>query len=122
MILFIVNRCVIDYFRWRNEDAHRNALNAHCYWNLRKTGMSSSKATNHLSGLSVAAKNELLFKNNINYNELPNWQKRGIGMFWEDYEKEAKNPKTDATVFARRRKLKVEYNLPMKDDYDEFIK
>ncbi|WP_240971147.1 tRNA(His) guanylyltransferase Thg1 family protein [Flammeovirga aprica] len=22
---------VEDYFRWRNEDAHRNALNAHCY-------------------------------------------------------------------------------------------
>ena len=27
---------VVDYFRWRNEDAHRNALNAHCYWMLRK--------------------------------------------------------------------------------------
>ncbi len=22
---------VVDYFRWRNEDAHRNALNGHCY-------------------------------------------------------------------------------------------
>ncbi|MCP4093807.1 MAG: guanylyltransferase, partial [Planctomycetes bacterium] len=29
---------VIDYFRWRNEDAHRNALNAHCYWALRRQG------------------------------------------------------------------------------------
>ena len=26
---------VLDYFRWRSEDAHRNALNAHCYWKLR---------------------------------------------------------------------------------------
>jgi tRNA(His) 5'-end guanylyltransferase len=26
---------VIDYFRWRNEDAHRNALNSYCYWTLR---------------------------------------------------------------------------------------
>ncbi len=25
---------VIDYFRWRQEDAHRNALNTHCYWTL----------------------------------------------------------------------------------------
>lgn len=23
---------VIDYFRWRAEDANRNALNAYCYW------------------------------------------------------------------------------------------
>jgi tRNA(His) guanylyltransferase len=27
---------VVDYFRWRAEDAHRNALNAHCYWLLRR--------------------------------------------------------------------------------------
>ena len=29
---------VVDYFRWRSEDAHRNALNAHCYWVLRQAG------------------------------------------------------------------------------------
>ena len=27
---------VKDYFRWRQEDANRNALNSHCYWILRK--------------------------------------------------------------------------------------
>lgn len=27
---------VVDYFRWRQEDAHRNSLNSHCYWALRK--------------------------------------------------------------------------------------
>src|ERR1700736_5479120 len=31
---------VVDYFRWRSEDAHRNALNAHCYWLQRKQGKS----------------------------------------------------------------------------------
>ena len=25
---------VVDYFRWRNEDACRNALSAYCYWTL----------------------------------------------------------------------------------------
>jgi len=29
---------VVDYFRWRSEDAHRNALNSHCYWRLRQDG------------------------------------------------------------------------------------
>ena len=29
---------VQDYFLWRQEDAHRNSLNAHCYWMLRKEG------------------------------------------------------------------------------------
>ncbi len=36
---------VQDYFLWRQEDAHRNSLNAHCYWMLRKQGMSVTKAT-----------------------------------------------------------------------------
>jgi len=36
---------VVDYFRWRNEDAHRNALNAHCYWLLRKQGKGVGEAT-----------------------------------------------------------------------------
>jgi tRNA(His) 5'-end guanylyltransferase len=51
---------VRDYFRWRNEDAHRNALNAHCYWTLRAEGKSVREATATLIGMSVARKNELL--------------------------------------------------------------
>jgi tRNA(His) 5'-end guanylyltransferase len=34
---------VVDYFRWRAEDAHRNALNAHCYWLLRQQGRSARR-------------------------------------------------------------------------------
>src|ERR1700687_3966974 len=72
---------VVDYFRWRNEDAHRNALNAHCYWLLRKQGKDVGEATGTLNGMSVANKNELLFRNGINFNDVPLWQKRGIGLY-----------------------------------------
>ncbi|MCR6638561.1 MAG: tRNA(His) guanylyltransferase Thg1 family protein [Sporocytophaga sp.] len=34
---------VVDYFRWRNEDAYRNSLNAHCYWALRKDNFFSNQ-------------------------------------------------------------------------------
>ena len=56
-----------DYFRWRSEDALRNALGAHCYWMLRKAGRSVAEATGQLSGMSVADKNELLFQNGNAY-------------------------------------------------------
>jgi tRNA(His) guanylyltransferase len=112
---------VIDYFRWCNEDAHRNAWNSHCYWSLRKEGVTANEATERLTGLSVAEKNELLFQKGINFNELPNRQKRGIGISWEAYEKEATNPKTGESVLATRNRLKVDYDLPMKDDYSNFI-
>ena len=71
---------VKDYFLWRQEDAHRNALNAHCYWMLRKEGESVEAATSLLEGKSVSYKNELLFSRGINFDKLPSWQKRGVGI------------------------------------------
>lgn len=114
-------RLVVDYFRWRNEDAHRNALNAHCYWELRHKNVTPEQATKQLSGVSVADKNELLFQNGINFNELPNWQKRGIGIYWEKYEKDALNKRTGEQVKAVRNRLKIDFELPMKDQYSDFI-
>lgn len=110
-----------DYFRWRSQDAHRNALNGHCYWMLRQQGQSERTATTRLLRMSVANKNELLFQNGINFNELPNWQKRGAGIFWEKYQKPGKNPKTGEEVLAERRRLKCELDLPMKNAYNRFI-
>lgn len=112
---------VVDYFRWRNEDAHRNALNSHCYWALRQEGQSVRAATRALEHLSVADKNELLFQRGINFNDLPNWQKRGVGLYWEMYEKEGVNQLTGETVIAMRRRIKVEMELPMKDAYSAFL-
>ena len=45
---------VRDYFLWRQEDAHRNALNAHCYWMLRKQGVSVRDATASLESCGGA--------------------------------------------------------------------
>lgn len=112
---------VVDYFRWRNEDAFRNALNAHCYWMLRKEGMNAKTATQEMQGLSVGAKNELLFQNGINFNNLPAWQKRGVGLYWIAYEQAAVNKKTGQKQTTTRRKIKIDDKLPMKDEYSAFI-
>jgi len=113
---------VCDYFRWRSEDAHRNALNSHCYWMLRQQGKSENAAASFLLGKSVAEKNDLLFQNGMNFNALPNWQKRGVGIYWETYQKPGKNPKTGEEVMAERRRLKRDFDLPMKEAYGNWIK
>jgi tRNA(His) guanylyltransferase len=112
---------VRDYFRWRNEDAHRNALNGWCYWTLRKEGLDVAAATRRLEGMSVAAKNELLFQHGINFNEVPNWQKRGVGLWWEKYDKPALNPRTGQQVVAERTRVKIDCELPMRDEYSAFV-
>jgi tRNA(His) 5'-end guanylyltransferase len=112
---------VRDYFRWRSEDAGRNALNAHCYWSLRKAGQTQGQATSALERLSVAEKNELLFQRGVNFNDVPSWQKRGSGLYWESYRKEALNPKSGELVSTERRRLKRDFELPMKDEYGAFV-
>jgi tRNA(His) 5'-end guanylyltransferase len=73
---------VKDYFRWRNEDACRNSLNAHCYWTQRKAGHSVAEATQFISRMATHEKRELLFSFGINFDELDNWRKRGVGLLW----------------------------------------
>lgn len=113
---------VVDYFRWRQADATRCALNGWCYWTLRKAGKSVTEATATLENQSVAFKNELLFQNGINFNDLPTWQRRGVGLYWEEYEKQGYNPIENKPVVAKRRRIKVDDELPMKEAYGEFIR
>ncbi|HEY9260133.1 tRNA(His) guanylyltransferase Thg1 family protein [Chitinophaga sp.] len=112
---------VEDYFRWRNEDAHRNALNAHCYWRLRQGGATKAEATKRIEKISVAEKNELLFTLGVNFNELPLWQKRGTGIYWAEVEKEGFDVKQQTTVIVKRKQLCRNMELPMREAYNEFI-
>lgn len=113
---------VVDYFRWRQQDAHRNSLSAHCYWCLRKDGNSARKATSMMNGLSQGDKNELLFQHGINFNDLPSWQKRGSGLYWQEYQKTGHNSQTGEDTLVNRNKIKVDLEIPMKDEYSKFIR
>ncbi|MEU4690032.1 tRNA(His) guanylyltransferase Thg1 family protein [Actinoplanes sp. NPDC023714] len=97
---------VADYFSWRQADAARSALNGWCYWTLRTAGRSRREASAAIEGAGTAEKNELLFRHGINYNDVPAWQRRGIGLWWEG---------------TGRRRVVVERELPMKDAYRELV-
>ena len=113
---------VVDYFRWRAEDAHRNALNGHAYWLLRNQGLDEHTATERLVGASVADRNELLFKAGINFNDLPAWERRGVAVQWREEPHEGTNPKTGETVTTTRRVPFVNYELPMKTELDDLVR
>lgn len=113
---------VADYFRWRQEDSHRNSLNAHCYWLLRKAGIPADKVQQRISGLTNAEKNELLFSHDINYNELPMWQRRGVGMYFKDEAREGYNPVTQKHTTYVRRALYLDESLPIGEDYARLIR
>lgn len=115
------NQLVVDYFRWRAQDALRNSLNAYCYWTLRKDGKTGRQASKVIENMSISKKNDLLFDYGLNFNDFPLWQKNGVGFYWETYEKEGFNPKTNEKILVSRRRLKVDYDLPFRDEYSDFI-
>ena len=112
---------VRDYFRWRQEDARRNALNAHCYWSLRREGKSVGQATADCSGMSTAAKGELLLRHGVDFDDLPSWHKRGTGVRWADVAKEGVDPRTGATTQTTRRRPRADFELPFGDAYATFV-
>jgi tRNA(His) 5'-end guanylyltransferase len=71
--------------------------------------------------LSISAKNEYLFQHGINFNELPAWQKRGSGVYWQTLEKTGFNPKTCENIKTQRRELWVNTELPVKEMYANWL-
>ncbi len=112
---------VIDYFRWRQEDALRNSLNSYCYWTLRNKGENATKASKQLERLSVSEKNELLFNLGVNFNYIPIWQKRGAGLYWITKTITSHNPINNIEVSVDRQRLQVDFELPTRDLYNNFV-
>jgi tRNA(His) guanylyltransferase len=114
---------VVDYFRWRQADALRCALNGWCYWTMRnKDNMSKQQATGLLYAKGPSFKHDYLFSKGINFTkDIPVWQKRGVGIYWEKYAKMGFNPLTKAEVKTLRQRLTFNDDLPFKDQYDLFL-
>ena len=88
---------------------------------LRRQGKAAREAATILDRLSIADKNELLFRRGVNFNDLPAWQKRGAGLSWEAYPHAGRNPLTGAAATATRRRVRVDRELPTGDGYAAMI-
>ena len=58
----------------------------------------------------------------MNYNNLPLWQKRGIGVYFLDEERKGFNPKTKEETVCVRRVLHLEEEMPIGEEYSRMIK
>jgi tRNA(His) guanylyltransferase len=57
--------------------------------------------------------NELLFQHNINFNDLHDWEKRGIGVYWKIITREVYNSLKDEKIMGECRQLFADLNLPI---------
>jgi tRNA(His) guanylyltransferase len=68
----------MDYFRWRQVDCHINNLYNTVFWMLvQGHGLPHREVEEILARTRSAEKNEMLFKEGVNYNEVPEVFRRG---------------------------------------------
>lgn len=97
---------VADYFRSRRTNSYRNCLNAWCYWTLRKAGQSGTEATCTVARFTSKDMKALLTTHQVDFEAIPNWQKFGANLFWEQVHVDGLNPVTGQTAVATRRRLR----------------
>ncbi|MBQ9711867.1 MAG: hypothetical protein IJV54_06250, partial [Bacteroidales bacterium] len=113
---------VADYFRWRQEDSNRNSLNAYVYWTLRDEGMSAREADRQLLSISNEKKRSILTERGIDYESVPRWQRWGVGVYNVRVERKGLNPKTGKEETGFGNALKVDRDLPLREDYVALVK
>ena len=93
---------VIDYFRWRAEDARRNGLTAFCYWGLRDTGLSPSDASAQMKGLSKEDKLSLLLDLGTDFAKQAEWMRLGGFLRWSQEDRLGVDPRDGSAATTTR--------------------
>ena len=57
----------------------------------------------------------------VKFNDLPPWQKRGMGFYRIKEEKEGYNPLSGESVITLRSRIHTEMELPINDAYEELL-
>ncbi len=106
-ILVVTRETLADYLVQRQQDTWRNHNNAYAYWMLRKLGRKPSETATMLKGWKSEKLHEFLLQHGVNLKKTPTWQRRGILIYKQPYEKRLK----DAAV--TRWRIMENWNIPM---------
>ncbi len=111
-IIPITNEDIPKYFKWRQDEAWRNCINAYGIYTL-KSKYSDEVANKKIKGLKSNDIHELLFKEGINLNDVDNWQKRGIAIYKQNKEIVGYNKKQGKNQTSYRSFLFADLEIPI---------
>ena len=114
-VIPLSDKGVVEYFQERQMEAWRNCLNGYAYWTLRED-YTKSEAIQMLHKKKSSQLHDILFEKNIKIVKMPAWQRRGIGIYKKKVEVEGLNPLTNEKVTSQRKKIFIEWDLPLFDE------
>jgi tRNA(His) 5'-end guanylyltransferase len=79
---------VLPYLEWRQNEAWRNHLHAYTYYHLRQEGETARDAHAKLFEMNASEMHEFMFNHGVNLAKTPSWQRKGILVHKQLYEKQ----------------------------------
>jgi tRNA(His) guanylyltransferase len=104
---------IYKYLVWRQAETWRNHVGSYGYYTLLRSGLTEREAAQRLKDMKISSVHELVFSHGINIAETPAWQRCGILIHRENYEKTGFNPVTGTYVQTLRTKIVQEWSPPI---------
>ncbi|RLG48368.1 MAG: tRNA 5'-guanylyltransferase [Thermoproteota archaeon] len=113
-IVLVRREEIPEYLSWRQAEAWRNCINAYAQYALVSKGISPQMAAKRLKGMKSQELHELVFKElGVNLAKIPAWQRRGVLIYLEEYEKEGYDPISNRRILVKRRRVSVNWEPPL---------
>ena len=103
---------VMTYFRWRQDESWRNCVNSHGISYL-KSKHSNNEANDIIKGMKLNEIHELLFKNDINLNDIETYKKRGIAVYRKYKKVTGFNKKENKNQTSYRSYVYTDWEIPI---------
>ena len=104
---------ITEYLNWRQNECWRNLISSYGYYLLREDGMNAKEAAEKLKGMKSDKLHQLAWEHGINLAETPAWQRRGVMVYKQMFEKQGHNPLTGEDSKVSRSKIKEDWELPL---------
>ncbi len=104
---------IYRYLVWRQAETWRNHVSSYGFYTLLSTGLSEKEAALRLEKMKASSVHELLFQHGVNLAETPAWQRCGVLVFRETYDKRGYDPVKKTEVTTQRTKIIQEWDTPI---------
>jgi tRNA(His) 5'-end guanylyltransferase len=101
------------YLESRQNETWRNHVHAYGYYYLRQSGQTGREAHATLLGMTSSEMHELMFSHGVNLAKTPAWQRRGILVHKQGYEKEGFDRMAGRPSTTRRSRVVQNWDLPI---------
>jgi tRNA(His) 5'-end guanylyltransferase len=101
------------YLESRQNETWRNHVHAYGYYYLRQNGQTGREAHATLLGMTSSEMHELMFSHGVNLAKTPAWQRRGLLVHKQSYEKEGLDRITGRPSTTRRSRVVQNWDLPI---------